>query len=277
MLTLGKYSLLKILRKTDHGVYLCNEEGDEVLLPNKYVPEVYNFQDTIEVFIYKDSEDRIIATDLKPKIGLNEFAFLKVKDVSHVGAFLDWGLEKDLMAHISEQSAPMKVGHRYVVYLYLDENSERLAASAKLDRFFKKDAIELTTGQQVNILVFAKTELGFSVVINNLYKGLLFKNEIFRKVEVGDRLVAYVKKIREDNKIDVSLQKQGFENIEPNALKILELLKNNGGKLFLTDKSDPEEIMTQLEMSKKTFKKAIGILYSRHLIRIEEDGVFLVE
>jgi len=232
--------------------------------------------DDIEVFIYRDSEDRIIATTLEPKIQLNEFAYLQVKAVTQVGAFLDWGLEKDLFVPFREQNKKMEVDKWYAVYLYLDEDTDRLVASCKVNRFFEKENIDLAIGQEVDILVFEETDLGMNAVINNKYKGLIYENEIFQRIKIGTRTKAYVKNIRDDKRIDLSLQKQGYANVEPNAERILEKLKANNGFLDVTDKSDANYVMYQLEMSKKTFKKAVGALYRQRIIRIEDDGIYLV-
>lgn len=275
MLDLGVKNTLRILRGTGVGMFLGDAEGNDVLLPKKYIPEDAIVGDNIEVFIYRDSEDRIIATTLEPKIQLNEFAYLQVKAVTQVGAFLDWGLEKDLFVPFREQNKKMEVDKWYVVYLYIDEDTDRLAASCKVNRFFEKENIDLTIGQEVDILVFEETDLGMNAIINNRYKGLIYENEIFQRIKVGTRTKAYVKNIRDDKRIDLSLQKQGYANVEPNAERILEKLKANNGFLDLTDKSDANYVMYQLEMSKKTFKKAAGALYRQRIIRIEEDGIYL--
>lgn len=276
MINTGKYNHLRISRRTTHGAYLFDDEGNEVLLPNKYIPEDCKDGDTIEVFVYKDSEDRIVATTLKPKAVLGDFAFLKVKTVTQHGAFLDWGLEKDLFVHRNEQKSEMRQGQAYIVYLYLDEFTQRIAATEKIGKYIQNQDLDVDVGDEVNILVFSKTELGFNVIINNRFKGLLYNNEIFRDIQVGDRLSAWVKNIREDDKIDVSLQKQGVENIEINARRVLEVLKQNNGMLELSDNSDPQKIYSLLGMSKKTFKKAIGSLYKWHLIEIGKDNISLV-
>jgi predicted RNA-binding protein (virulence factor B family) len=276
MIALGEYNLLKIDRVLDQGAYLVDEEGADVLLPNKYMPENAQIDDEVEVFIYNDSEDRLIATNLKPKITLNEFAFLQVKDVNRFGAFLDWGLEKDLLVPFSEQNQRMEINRWYVVRLLLDEKTNRLVASNKLHKFIETDYISVEVGEEVDILVMERTDLGYSVIINNVHRGLVFANETFKNLNVGDSLKAYVKNIRDDGKIDISLQKQGYLNVEPSAIFILENMKKNDGFLALTDKSRPEEIYSQLEMSKKTFKKAIGGLYKRRIIRISEEGLHLL-
>jgi predicted RNA-binding protein (virulence factor B family) len=275
MLHLGVKNTLKILRGTSVGMFLGDDEENDVLLPKKYVPENAIVGDDIEVFIYKDSEDRIIATNLEPKIQLNEFACLQVKAVTAIGAFLDWGLEKDLFVPFREQNKKMEEGKWYAVYLYLDDETDRLVASCKVNRYFEKENIDLKIGQEVDLLIFEETDMGLNAVINNKYKGLIYENEIFQRVKVGSRTKGFIKNIREDKRIDLSLQKQGYESIEPNAERILNKLKSNNGFLDITDKSDANYVMYQLEMSKKTFKKAIGALYRQRIVRLEDDGIYL--
>lgn len=275
MLHLGIKNTLRILRGIGVGMFLGDDEGNDVLLPKKYVPENAIVGDDIEVFIYRDSEDRIIATNLEPKIQLNQFACLQVKSVTAIGAFLDWGLEKDLFVPFREQNKKMEEGRWYAVYLYLDEETDRLVASCKVNRYFEKENIDLQIGQEVDLLIFEETDLGLNAIINNKYKGLIYENEIFQRIKIGTRTKGFVKNIRDDNRIDLSLQKQGYANVEPNAERILEKLKANNGFLDVTDKSDANYVMYQLEMSKKTFKKAVGALYRQKTIRIEEDGIYL--
>lgn len=275
MLHLGIKNTLRILRGTGVGMFLGDDEGNDVLLPKKNVPENAIVGDDIEVFIYRDSEDRIIATNLEPKIQLNQFACLQVKSVTAIGAFLDWGLEKDLFVPFREQNKKMEEGRWYAVYLYLDEDTDRLVASCKVNRYFEKENIDLQIGQEVDLLIFEETDLGLNAIINNKYKGLIYENEIFQRIKIGTRTKGFVKNIRDDKRIDLSLQKQGYANVEPNAERILEKLKANNGFLDVTDKSDANYVMYQLEMSKKTFKKAVGALYRQKTIRIEEDGIYL--
>jgi len=276
MIHLGKYNRLKIVRQTDNGVYLTDEEGaGEVLLPNKFVPEKWETGDQLKVFIFRDSEDRITATTATPLIKLNEFACLQVRELNNIGAFLDWGLDKDLLVPFKEQPGKMIPGNWYIVYLYLDEKTDRLAASGRYQKFLQKENIHVRAGLEVNLLIDNQTELGLNVIINNRYRGLVYENEIFEPLRRGDRRKGYVKLVREDGKIDVSLQKPGYGKVEPNAGKILAQLRANEGYLRLTDKSDPDDITELLEMSKKTFKKAVGALYKERLIRLEEDGIYL--
>jgi predicted RNA-binding protein (virulence factor B family) len=278
MIEIGKHNILTALRLTPPGMFLGDKEGEEVvLLPNKYIPAGLEVDQEIEVFIYRDSEDRIIATTLEPKIKLNEIACLEVKEVNDHGAFLDWGLEKDLMVPYREQLRKMRAGEKYLVYLYVDEDTNRLAATSKIDRFLEWDELTVNIGDEVDLLVGDSTDLGMNVIINGIHKGLIYRNEIFKKVHTGDKIKGYIKDIREDNKIDVSLQVQGFRNIEPSAEFILEKLKANKGFLKLNDTSDPDDIMHKLQMSKKTFKKAIGTLFKQRMISIEEDGIHLLE
>ncbi len=272
---IGQLNNLIVKRITGVGFFLADEAGNEVLLPNKYIPEGLRVNDTIEVFIYNDSEDRPIATTLKPLIKLNEFALLQVKQVSPIGAFLDWGLEKDLLVPFREQNSKMLEGKNYVVHLYTDERTRRLVASAKVHRFLNNDNLQLTEGDEVDLLVFAKSELGFKVIINSQYEGLIYHNEIFKPIKAGDALKGYIKTIRADNKIDVALQKQGFKNMDVNTMRVMDFLKNNKGFLPLTDNSSPEEIAKLLNMSKKNFKKAIGILYKKQAVQLQTDGVYL--
>lgn len=273
----GKYNTLQILRGTSVGMYLGDEEGNDVLLPHKYIPENAQIGESIEVFIYRDSEDRLIATTLKPLILLNQFAILEVVAATQFGAFLDWGLEKDLFVPFKEQNHKLQKGQYVPVYLYLDEQTDRVVASAKVHKYFKNlDGVDLDEGQEVDLLVFEKTELGHNVVVNNLYKGLVYENETFRRLAWGDTTKGYVKLIRDEGKIDISLQPLGFlKTLEPNQKAILDKLQQSGGTLNLSDNSDPIEIQEVLEMSKKAFKKAIGVLYKDKKILIKDDSIVL--
>lgn len=273
----GIFNKLVVNRRTTQGYYLIDTEENEVLLPNKYIPHDLKPGDTISVFVYKDSEDRIIATTLTPKILLNEFAVLEAIDINNIGAFLDWGLEKDLMVPFSEQIQRMSVGTKYPVYLYLDDKTDRLVATAKIDKYLEHDNITVSTFEQVDLLICNPTEIGINVIINSIHHGLLYDNELFQAVSTGEIVKGYVKQIRPDKKIDVMLQMPGYGNIEPNSQKIMEKLEENDGFLNLTDKSDPIVILAKLEMSKKTFKKSVGLLYKKHLIRIEDDGIYLTK
>lgn len=265
-----------MLRRLEQGIYLGNEGSDEsVLLPNRYITKDMQVGDTIDVFVYNDSEDRIVATTLHPKILLNKFACLSVVSVSDHGAFLDWGLAKDLFVPFSEQASEMHEGESYIVYLYLDKLTNRLVASSKINRFTDKEKPPFKEKEEVELLIAHKSDIGINVIINDKYKGIIYQNEIFQEVEFGSRIKGFIKKVREDNKIDVSLQKSGYENVQPNEQKILTKLKEKNGFLPLNDYSSPEEIVSSLAMSKKVFKKAIGSLFKQRLIRIEEKGIYL--
>ena len=277
MIQIGQHNTLRVIKDTEHGLFLGDGEGNEVLLPGKYIPEGASVGDDLEVFVYKDGMARLIATTLKPVFSLNEFAYLEVKSVTTYGAFLGWGIEKDLLVPYREQAQGMEEGKSYVVYLYLDEKSERLVGSTRLNRFLDNEELTVSEGDEVDLLITKFTDMGANVIINNCHRGIVYKNEIFANIKVGDRRKGFVKFIRPSHKIDITLQKQGFdEHVEPTAAHILELLKLNEGYLPLTDKSPPEEIYKQLEMSKKTFKRAIGTLYRQRLIRMEEDGIALI-
>lgn len=275
MIPLGTYSTLTAKRQLLQGIYLEDEAGDEVLLPNKYIPNGMELGDEISVFVYTDSEDRIVATTIQPKIELHQFACLEVMAVTQFGAFLDWGLEKDLFVPFKEQKLKMKRGNSYIVYMYNDDESDRLVASAKIYKYLSNEELTVKEGEEVNLLIGEPTDLGVNVIINNLHRGIIYHNEIFQNLDLGDRLKGYIKKVREDNRIDVSLQQQGYQNVEPNAIRILDYLQMNQGYMSLTDKSSPGEIMARLEMSKKTFKKAIGNLYRQKLVRLEKNGTYL--
>ncbi|MGV3558862.1 CvfB family protein [Larkinella arboricola] len=276
MIQIGKINTLKALRETSVGFFLGDEDDNDVLLPNKYVPRTLRVDDLIDVFVYTDSEDRPIATTLTPRIKRNEFARLQVVSVTRVGAFLDWGLEKDLLVPYREQTRPMEVGRWYVVYLYLDHETDRLVASNRLNRFLDTGKPNLEEGEEVSLLAYESTDLGINVIINNRYRGLVYANEIFQRVYPGDQLTGYIKQVREDNRVDVSLQKPGFENVESGAQRILDALDDGRGFLPLHDKSDPDEIYRVLEMSKKTFKKAVGTLFKERKIVIKDDGIYRV-
>ena len=277
MIEIGKYNELSILRYTSVGLYLGDEAGNDVLLPNKYCPENFKVGEKIKVFVYLDYAERKVATNLTPGIVLHEFAFLKVSDVSNVGAFLDWGLEKDLMVPFREQRQKMEKGRWYVVYLALDAETNRLYASNKINKFLNNDMLTVKEGDAVKLLVAQKTDLGYSVIVNHKHKGLVYKNELFKNLNVGDALQGYIKHIREDHKLDVSLQPIGYEQYnDPNANKILQKLKENNGFLSVTDKSPPEEIYQQFGMSKKAFKKAVGALYKKRNIAFESGGIKII-
>ena len=277
MIALGTYNTLEILRDTSVGLFLGDGEGNDILLPNKYVPETYELGDSLTVFCYLDHSERPVATNLEPDILVNEFQLLKVVEVNEFGAFMDWGLEKHLLVPFREQRNKMQEGHWYVVYCYLDPQSNRLVASNKIDKFLNNDTLSVQEDDIVELVVTRQTDLGYEVIINNSHKGLVYANEIFKKISVGDNTKGVIKKIRPDNKVDVSLQPLGEKILEPAANKIYEQLLAHGGFLGLHDKSDPELIKEELQMSKKTFKKGIGTLYKARKIEIKGDGIYAIE
>jgi predicted RNA-binding protein (virulence factor B family) len=275
MLEIGKFNQLEVTRicAPSPGAYLSSEVG-EILLPQKYVPAGLQPGDIVNVFIHLDSEDRLIATTLVPKAVVGQFALLVVKDISGVGAFLDWGLEKDLFVPFGEQPVPMKKGASYLVRLYLD-NTGRIAASAKLSKYIETEQIPLRFGEEVELLIWEFTDLGAKVIINDRYAGLLFNNELYDRPEPGSRLKGYVQKIRPDKKIDVTLRRGGETDLEGSKERVLQTLAAAGGFLPLGDKSPPEQIIELLKMSKKTFKKAIGTLYKEAVIELTNEGIKL--
>jgi len=274
----GKYTSLTIVKRSSFGLFLGNDTGEEVLLPNRHCREDMKPGMKVKVFIYRDSEDRKVATTLIPKITLHEFALLKVTAVSEVGAFLDWGLEKELLVPFREQRQEMEAGRWYIVYMDLDEKTDRLYASNRLERFLSNENLSLSEGEEVALLVLQKTDLGYTVIIKHRHKGLVFDNEIFQELHIGDRLRGYVKKIREDHKIDISLQAIGYRKFnDSNSELIYNQLSEHKGFLPFTDKSSPEEIQDQFGISKKAFKKAIGALYRQKKISISSAGIRLAD
>lgn len=276
MIEIGKFNTLKIARSTKVGLYLTDGASD-VLLPNKYVPEEFQIDDEIEVFVYLDHEERPVATTLEPYIFLNEFALLRVNYINKFGAFMNWGMEKDLFVPFKEQARPMEEGKRYLVYMYLDEKTNRLVGSSKTNQFLDNKNITLEKGEEVDLIVSHITDVGINVIINEKHKGLLYKNEVFEDLRTGDRIIGYIKNIRPDGKIDVSRQPFGVERIDASAQKVLDELKASRGFLRLNDNSTPEDIKTLLQMSKKTFKKAVGTLYKQKIIEIKDDGIYLIK
>ncbi|TDS53841.1 CvfB family protein [Myroides indicus] len=276
MIKIGDDNKLKIDRKTSVGLFLTDGEKD-ILLPNKYVPKKYEIGDEIIVFVYLDQEERPVATTIEPYIYINEFALLKVSYINQYGAFMNIGLEKDLFVPFAEQARPMKEGNHYLVYMYLDEKTNRLVGSSKLNQFLDNNELTVSEGEEVELVVSHITELGINVIINEKHRGLMYKNEVFEDLRTGDRIIGYIKTIRPDGKIDVTRNKIGFDGILDSASLILEELRNNNGFLGLTDNSHPEDIKTVLNMSKKAFKKAIGTLYKQKKIDIQENGIFLIE
>jgi uncharacterized protein len=279
MIELGQYATLEVVKTTDFGVYLDGKQFGEVLLPKRYVPEGLEPGHDVKIFLYCDSEDRVIATTEIPNIIVGECAYMKVKDTADHGAFLEWGLMKDLFVPFREQAEPMELGKKYIVKALLDTNTDRIHASSKILKHVSETVEEgLEVGQEVKLLVWTKTDLGYKMIINDQYTGVVFKNEVFQPLQIGEILRGYIKNIREDRRIDLSLKKQGYHQQIPDATDIiLKELKDNNGFLDLTDNSDPNDIYDMLHISKKAFKKAIGSLYKQRLIILEKDGIRLVK
>lgn len=277
MIHIGEYNTLTILRDTEPGLFLGDAEENDVLLPNRYVPEVFEIGDELEVFVYLDNEERLVAVTDKPFIKRNEFALLRCNEVNQFGAFLDWGMVKELFCPFKEQAFKMKVGGWYLVFCYLDEESNRLVASSKTNHFLDNKELTVAEFDEVDLIVSHPSDIGMNVIVNELHSGLIYKDRIFKELSVGDRLKGIIKKIRPGNKLDIALGQIGYRNIEPNAALVLQHLEDNSGFMDLTDKSDPELIKAELEMSKKSFKKAIGALYKQRLITIEENGIRLTK
>jgi len=274
MIELGNYNTLKILRGTSVGLFLGDDDVDDLLLPTKYAPTDFEIDDEIKVFCYLDHEERPIATTLEPFIKRNDFGFLRVAEVNDFGAFMDWGLEKHLLVPFREQRTKMNEGQWYIVHCYLDEKSFRLVASTRFNKFLNNNDLSISAQDEVDLLVVRESDLGWDVIVNNRHKGLVFANEVFKKIQVGDKLKGYVKNIRPDNKLDITLQSIGYRGLEPAAKKIYEKLLQNDGVLRIHDKSTPEDIKEMFQMSKKIFKKAIGTLYRERKIEIREDGIY---
>ena len=273
---LGEYNLLEVVKEVDFGVYLDGSEDGEILLPTRYVPQGCKPGDVLNVFIYLDMDERLIATTLQPYVKVGEFACLEVAWVNQYGAFLDWGLMKDLFVPFREQNMKMIKGNSYVVHVHLDEDSYRIVASAKIEKFLSKDMPEYTPGDEVEVLIWQKTDLGFKVIVDNKFGGMIFKNEIFTDVRTGMKMHAYIKQVRPDGKIDLELQKGGVKKVEDFADTLLEYIRSNGGSTPLNDKTDADVIYSTFGVSKKTFKKAVGDLYKKRLIVLEgEQGIRL--
>ncbi|WP_275545792.1 MULTISPECIES: CvfB family protein [unclassified Pseudomonas] len=279
MAVIGRMNSLQVVKHTDFGLYLDGGADGEILLPKRYIPKdtPSEVEDWLNVFIYLDSEDKLIATTLKPKIQLGEFASLKVVDINRVGLFFDWGLPKDLLLPHSEEKRPLQIGDYCVIYLYLDKRTRRLTATARLDRHLDQVPANYQVGQEVDLLVVERTDLGFKAIIDGKHWGLIHKNELFKFIRSGMREKGYIKELRADGKISLSLQPIGHEAASGLAEQIIERLRDQGGVLALGDKSPPELIAEQFRVSKGNFKKAIGGLYKQGLIRIHDDRIELLD
>ena len=276
MAEIGVFNNLRVIKEVDFGVYLDGGEHEEILLPRKYVPENCKVDDNIRVFIYLDSEDRFIATTETPYAMVGDFALLKVVAVESVGAFLDWGLLKDLLVPFGEQSPTMEKDKSYIVRIYVDKQSNRIAATTRLDRYLDNTPGNFHAAQEVELLICNQTDIGYKAIINGTHWGVLYSNEVFQPLKSGQKIKGYIKKVREDNKIDLSLHKPGYERVDDITDTILNVLKEQGGFISVTDKSSPETINKLFGVSKKTYKKAIGAIYRKRLITMESDGIRLI-
>lgn len=274
-LKLGQVNTLTVVKSVDFGMYLDGGEAGEILLPQRYVPQGCQPGDELDVFIYLDSEERLIATTQMPLAVVGDFAYLKVAWVNNYGAFLDWGLMKDLFVPFREQKIKMQKDRSYIVHLHIDEETYRIMASAKVERFLSEEFPPYQEGEEVEILVWQKTELGFKVIVDNQFAGLVYDSEVFQYIHTGDRLKAYVKQVREDGKLDISLQKHGKAAVTDFSVVLLNYLKEHSGRTSLGDKSPADAIYAEFGVSKKVFKKAVGDLYKRRLIVINDDGLSL--
>ena len=272
---LGKYNQLEVVKEVDFGIYLDGGDDGEILLPSRYVPEGCKPGDVLNVFIYLDNEERLIATTLQPKVQVGEFACLEVAWINEYGAFLDWGVMKDLFVPFREQKMKMQKGRSYVVHAHVDEESYRIMASAKVERYLSKEKPDYQPGQEVEIMIWQRTDLGYKAIVENQYSGLIYQGEIFQSLEPGMKLTAYIRQVREDGKIDLTLQKDGQKKVEDFSEVLLQFIKDQGGRTSLNDKSAAEDIYEAFGVSKKTFKKAVGDLYKKRLIVLEEGGIRL--
>ncbi|MEG1563077.1 MAG: S1-like domain-containing RNA-binding protein [Bacteroides sp.] len=272
---LGKFNTLEVVKQVDFGMYLDGDEEGEILLPTRYVPDDCQIGDRLRVFLYLDIDERLIATTLTPLVQVGQFACLEVAWVNEFGAFLNWGLMKDLFVPFSEQKMKMMVGRSYVVHVHIDEQSFRIVASAKVDRYLSKELPPYKADDEVDILIWQKTDLGFKAIVDNQFSGLLYDGEIFQPLHTGNVLKAFVKQVREDGKIDLMLQKPGFEKIDDFAKTLLDYIEKHNGRIPLTDKSPAEDIYDTFGVSKKTFKKGVGDLYRKRLIVLQPDRIEL--
>ena len=275
MLAIGKINSLKVVKKQGADVYLDNGTSGKVLLADKKLPENCHVDDTLDAFVYMDSEGHLAATTKTPLAQVDDIAWLKVVSLNYVGAFLDWGLPKDLLVPFSEQHHEMEVGKPYLVKVFLDDKN-RIAATTKIDRFITDESVDFEAGQKVSLIIADKTELGFKAIVNNTHWGLLYQNELFQPLKRGQKLGGYIKQKRDDGKIDLILYQPGYAKVVSLTDNILNKLKQNNGTLMLSDKSPPEAIYAAFGVSKKVFKQAIGALYKKQLITIDKNGIKLV-
>jgi predicted RNA-binding protein (virulence factor B family) len=276
MVEIGKFNKLQVVKQVDFGVYVDGGDLDSILLPRRYVPEGCEIGDWVDVFLYFDSDDLLIATTETPRVQVGDCAMLTVVDINHAGAFLDWGLPKDLLVPYNEQQKPMEVGYSYVVHVFHDQNSDRIAASTKLSHHLDEETVWLKPRQAVNLLIAGRTELGYKAVIDNKFLGLIFRADAFRPLKIGERLPGFVKTIRADGKIDLLISQGTLQGDHDLAEQIIRHLQDRGGESQLSDKSDPDEIYRLFKVSKKKYKQALGTLYKSKRILIESGKITLI-
>lgn len=269
MIKIGEYNKLTINRFVDFGAYLIDNEDNEVLLPKRYLSGEEELDDNIEVFVYNDSENRPVATTEHPFATVGQFSLMRVKAVNAIGAFLDWGLvAKDLLVPFGEQRVRMQAGRSYIVYIYLDPSSQRIVASAKLDKFLNKSVPDYYHRQKIDVLITQQQEIGYRVIVDGKHWGMIYNNELYQQVNIGEHHMGFIKQVRDDGKIDVTLAKIEKMRIDDVAALILDYLQENGGTMALNDKSTPDEILRTFNCSKKDFKKALGLLYKQHRVTL---------
>ena len=277
MAEIGKFNVLNVVKQVDFGVYLDGGEFDNILLPKRYVPEGTKVGDSVDVFIYADSEDILIATTVRPRATVGQCAYLKVTDVNDTGAFLDWGLPKDLLVPYKEQHKPFELGKSYVVYIYVDEYNDRLLASSRLSRHLSEEAMYFKADQKVKLLICGKSDMGFKAVVNHSYLGLIFRDDAFKPLKYGQKIDGYIKDVRDDKKINLSLQLPSGAGKKELTEQILDYLKAAGGSSAMTDKADPDDIYDIFNVSKKNYKKALGALYKQKRISITPGQISLLD
>ncbi len=273
---LGEINTLRIARETGIGLFLVDETGNEVLLPKRFVPEVFEIDQDLDVFVYNDSEGRLVCTTQEPDITLNSFALLRCRDATDIGAFMEIGIMKDLFVPKKNQNDLIKPGERHMIYMYEDTLTKRLVGTARINALVKEASEDIMPDDEVDILIWNERDMGWGVIVDNQYQGMVYKNQTFEPIAIGERRTAYVNRVREDGKLDILIQKPGAKNIDESAKAVIDALERNNRFLALTDKSSPEDISTALNMSKKSFKKAIGTLYKQRIISLEKEGIMLL-
>jgi predicted RNA-binding protein (virulence factor B family) len=277
MVQIGRINRLTIKKTQDFGIHLEGGDAGDILLRDKFASRKYQANDIVDVFVYVDKEQRLVATVHKPYAMVGEVATLRVVATSPAGAFLGWGLEDDLFVPKSEQQNSMRVGKSYVVFVFLSEKTHRITASSKLDKYLDRESPDYEEGEEVDLIIYGQTDLGYNAVVNHSHVGIIYENEVFQKISIGQKLKGYVKKVRDDLKIDLRLHQTGYQQVDDISQAIFDKIKTSGGIVKVTDKSPPEEIYTMFGVSKKVFKKAVGALYKKRLVIIDSDSIRIAE